>query len=80
MADWVVETAAAVALNHMLVEPADIVTEDGTVTALLLLDKLTFNPPLGAAELRNTVQGSVSAPVICHDWQPTKVTFGVVAP
>lgn len=80
IADCEVVTAAAVALNHMLVAPAATVTEAGTVTALLLLDKLTFNPPLGAAELRNTVQGSVSAPVICQDWQPTELTFGVVAP
>lgn len=80
IADWAELTEAAVALNHMLVAPEGTVTEAGTAKALLLLDKLTLTPPLGAAEDRNTVQGSMSAPVTCHHSQPTKVTFGAVAP
>ena len=44
--------------------PAATVTVAGTVTAELLLARLTVNPPLGAAALSPTVQVSVPAPVI----------------
>ena len=56
-------TAAAVAVKFALVAPAGTVTEAGTVTTLLLLAKLTVNPPVAAAALRVTVQLSVPAPV-----------------
>ena len=56
-------TEVTLAVNPALIAPAGIVTEPGTVTVLLLLDRLTKNPPLAAAELRVTVQASVPAPV-----------------
>jgi hypothetical protein len=51
-------------VNPALVAFAGIATEDGKVTALLLLARLTLNPLLGAAELSVTVQASVPEPVI----------------
>jgi hypothetical protein len=53
-----------VALKVALVAPAGTVTEAGTVTAELLLARLTANPPLAAAAVRETVQLSVPAAVI----------------
>jgi hypothetical protein len=47
----------------VLVVPDATVTEAGTVTAELLLDSATVNPPLGAAPVRLTVHASVPAPV-----------------
>jgi hypothetical protein len=57
-------TDETVAANLALLAPAATVTEAGTVTALLLLERLTLNPPLGAAALNATVQESVPAPAI----------------
>jgi hypothetical protein len=45
------------------VNPAGIVTEDGTVTAVLLDERLTVVPPVGAALLRSTVPVVVVPPV-----------------
>jgi hypothetical protein len=56
-------TAEAVALKLALVAPAAIVTDDGTFTAVALLDRLTVSPPVGAAAFSFTVQASVAAPV-----------------
>jgi hypothetical protein len=36
----------------------------GTVTAVLLLERLTVSPPLGAAALSVTVQASLTDPVM----------------
>jgi len=41
-------TAETAAVNPALVAPAATVTEAGTPTAVLLLDRLTLNPELGA--------------------------------
>jgi hypothetical protein len=46
-------------VNAVLVALAGTVTVAGSVTAALLLDKLTLIPPLGAAALSVTVQASV---------------------
>jgi hypothetical protein len=43
---------------------AGTITVAGTVTAALLLDRLTTRPPLGAAVFSVTVQASVPAPVM----------------
>ena len=59
---WEVETAAMVAEKLAVVAPAATVIEVGTVTAALLLDKLTAVPPLAAAALRVTEQESVAGP------------------
>ena len=50
------DTLAAVAVNVALVDPAATVTEPGTPTEALLLDRATLAPPAGAAALRVTVQ------------------------
>ena len=63
LAVWVVVTPAMLALNVALLEEAAMVTEAGTVTALLLLARVTAVPPLGATAARVTVQESVAAPV-----------------
>jgi hypothetical protein len=55
-------TAAAVAVKVALEDPAAMVTEAGTVTALLLLARLT-TVALVAADVMVTVQASVPAPV-----------------
>ncbi len=54
-------TAATVALNPAVVDPAGTVTEAGTVTDELLLDSVTTAPPAGAAAVSVTVQASVPA-------------------
>ena len=48
VADCAVVTDVTVALNDALADAAGTVTEAGTVTALLLLERLTATPPLGA--------------------------------
>ena len=57
-------TALAVAVKLALLAPDCTVTDEGTLTADLLLARLTVNPPLAAAVFRLTVQLSVPAPVI----------------
>ena len=56
-------TEETVAVKLAVVAPAATVTEAGTVTALLLLARLTAKPPVAAAAFRVTVQLSVPAPV-----------------
>ena len=53
-----------VAVNPALVAPDETVTEVGTDTVELLLDRFTMYPPLRAAALSVTVQLSVPAPVM----------------
>jgi hypothetical protein len=62
--DCAVENDETVAVNVALVAPAATVTVDGTVTAELLLVRLTLTPPLAAAAFSVTVHESVPAPVI----------------
>jgi hypothetical protein len=57
-------TAETFAGKLALDAPAGTVTEAGTETAVLLLERLTANPPLAAAVFRLIVQVSVPAPVI----------------
>jgi len=47
-----------------LVEPEGTITEVGTLTALLLLARLTDNPEVGAGALTVTEQVSLPAPTI----------------
>lgn len=53
-----------VAVKAALVEPAGIVTDDGIVTAALLLLNPIARPLAGAALVRAMLQASVPAPVI----------------
>jgi hypothetical protein len=48
--------AAAVALNVAVVAPAATVADAGTVSEALLLANVTLDPPVGAAEVKVTVQ------------------------
>lgn len=56
-------TVATVAVNATVDAFAGTVTSAGTVTAVLLLDRVTATPVLGAAAVRVTVQESVPAPL-----------------
>ena len=78
----VVVTEATEAVNVALNALAGTVTEAGTVTAALLLDKLTLNPPAGAAEVNVTVQLSLPEPVMDAVLQvnPLKVAGTVPVP
>jgi hypothetical protein len=78
-----VVTEATVAVNPALVAPAATVTVAGTETAALLLAKLTLSPPLGAAEVKVTVQASAPAPVrdaLLHESALNDDVVGVAAP
>ena len=56
-------TALVFTENVALVDPAATVTLDGTVAEVLLLERLTVTPPLGAAPLRVTVPVEADPPV-----------------
>src|ERR1700679_1103202 len=58
-----VSTAAIGAENLTALVPAATVTEEGTVTAVELLDRLTTWPPFGASALRVTPQLPTALPV-----------------
>ena len=73
-------TEFTVAVNPTLVSPAGTLTEVGTVTAALLLTRLTVSPPLAAAAFKFTVQLSVPAPVMVLVAQLTPVGTGTPVP
>ena len=56
VADWLLATAPAVALNTAEVAPAATITDGGTIKAALLLVNSTALPPAGAAWFSVTVQ------------------------
>jgi hypothetical protein len=58
---------------------AGTVTVAGSVTAALLLDKLTLIPPLGAVALSVTVQASVPIPVMDALLQESALSVAVPA-
>ncbi len=63
VADCVEVNAETVAVKPALVALAGTVNVAGTVTAALLLERVTTIPPVGAVPLRVTVQASVPAAV-----------------
>jgi hypothetical protein len=67
-------TAATVAVNPAVRAPAATVTEAGTVTDELLLLSVTVSPPVGAAELSDTVHESLAAPLIVPFAQETPLS------
>jgi hypothetical protein len=73
-------TEETVAVKVAVLAPAATVTEAGTVTALLLLARFTWNPPVAAAALTVTVQLSVPAPVIDPFAQVSPVSTGTPVP
>ena len=62
------------------VDPPATVTDAGTVTAELLLARLTANTPLAAATFSVTVQLSVPAPVIDPLLQLSPLNTGTPVP
>jgi hypothetical protein len=58
-------TADTLAVNEAEVAPDAMVTEEGTVTAVLLLPRVTANPPLGAPD--DNVRVQASDPVVVMD-------------
>lgn len=76
----VVETGEATAEKLALVAPAATVTEDGTVTADILLDRLTVWPPSGATALKVTEQLSLPAPVSEDDAHVSAFKAGCPVP
>jgi predicted permease len=73
-------TELTVAVNPALVCPAGILMEAGTVTAELLLERATVNPPLAAAVFNVAVQLSVPAPVMDPLEQVSPVSTGTPVP
>lgn len=67
-------TAEAVAVKPAVREPDATVTLAGTLTAELLLDRVTTWPPEDAGALRVTVQASVAAPVMVAAVQPMELS------
>lgn len=61
---WEPEAAETTAEKLALVAPAGIVMEAGSVTAALLLDRVTAIPPVGAAASSDTVHGSVPGAIV----------------
>jgi hypothetical protein len=80
VADCAVETAETVAEKLAVVAPAAMVTDEGTVTAVLLLARPTANPPLAAATLTVTVHASVPAPVSDEFEQESVESTGTPVP
>jgi hypothetical protein len=77
---WAVPTPETVAVKLAVVDPAATVTEAGTVTAELLLARLTAKPPLAAAVFRVTVQLSLPTPVIDPLVQLSPLNIGTPVP
>ena len=73
-------TVPAVAVKLALVAPEATVTDEGTVTAALLLARLTASPPLAAAAFSVTEQVSVPAPVIEPLVQLNALSTGMPVP
>jgi len=63
-----------------VVAPAATVTDAGTVTAALLLARVTARPPVAAAAFRVTVQASIAAPATELLVHVTAVGTGVPVP
>jgi len=73
-------TELTVAVNPALVPPARTVMEAGTVTAELLLDRPTVNPPLAATVFNVAVQLSVPALVMEPLEQVSPASTGTPVP
>lgn len=76
----VVLTEETVAVKPPLIAPDGTVAVAGTATAVLLLVRLTANPPLGAAVVSVTVQLSVPVVVIDPLLQLIPLNTGATAP
>lgn len=74
------ETEETVAEKLALVAPAATVTDEGTMTAVLLLARVTAKPPVAAAAFRVTEHVSVPAPVIDELVQEIVLSTGTPVP
>ena len=77
---WAEVTDETVAVNAALEAFAGIVTDEGTETAVLLLDTLMFIPPVGAGVVSVTVQASVPAPVMVALLQERAASAAFIVP
>jgi hypothetical protein len=75
--DCALLTEPTFAVNVAFVDVAGTVTEAGSVTALLLLARDTFRPPVGAVPDRVSVHASARDPVIEVLLQDIALTVGV---
>ncbi len=73
-------TGEILAVKLALLAPAGTVTEPGTFTSELLLERPTANPPLAAAAFNVTVQLSVPEPVIERLAQVNPLNTGTPVP
>jgi hypothetical protein len=69
-------TAVAVPVNVADVAPAETVTDAGTVSFELLLERETAAPPVEAEEVKETVQAVVPAPAIVVGIQDKVLSCG----
>jgi hypothetical protein len=76
----VVVTEATVAVNVALDALVGTVTVAGTVTAALLLERLTANPPVGAAAVNVTVHASDPDPDIDEVPQVSPLNAAMIVP
>jgi hypothetical protein len=76
--DWVELTAATAAVKVAVLEPAGTASDDGTDTAVLLLERFTVTLPLVAADESDTMQLSVPAPLRLELWQEIELGLGCV--
>jgi len=75
-----VVTGETLAVKVALFAPVGTVTDAGTVTALSLLARATFRPPLAAVAFSVTVQVSLDAPVTDPSTQFSPVSTGTPMP
>jgi hypothetical protein len=75
-----VETGDTLAVNWAVVAFAAMKDADGTITAALLLDRVTLKPPASAGPLIVTVQRSVPVPPIDALLQERLVSLGAPVP
>ena len=73
-------TALVLTENVALVAPAATVTLDGTVAELLLLERFTVAPPLGAAPVRVTVPVEEEPPFTLPGLSDTEDSTGDTGP
>ena len=70
------ETVVVTMLNVAVVAPAATVTLAGTCAAALLLERVTEDPPVGAAALNVTVPVALLPPVTVAGLTVTDVSVG----
>jgi hypothetical protein len=74
---WAVLTEFTIAVKVALAAVAGMLIDAGTPTELLLLASATVIPPVGAEPVSDTVQRSLSAPVMDVLLQVTELIVGV---